>query len=56
MHGRDPNEIVKGGQGRSASSVQDAAWMFLAVIIGGIGAVVAAEFVVSYWPILPLSR
>lgn len=55
MHGRDPNEIIKGGQGRSASSIQDAAWILL-VMIGGIGAVLATEFVVSYWPTLPLPR
>jgi len=33
MHGHD--EIVAGGQGRSASSVRDAAWILLLAIIGG---------------------
>lgn len=52
----DHHEIVKGGQGRSASAVQGAAWGVLVVIIGGVCAV-AAEFVVPYGLFtLPLLR
>lgn len=40
MHGHD--EIVAGGQGRSASSVRDAAWILLLAIIGGGVAIVIA--------------
>jgi hypothetical protein len=36
------DEIVAGGQGRTAESVRDAAWSLLLVVVGGVVALVVA--------------